>query len=307
MNQHEISAEYFVEKFDSPQMVLQIEEWLKKINTRYAVCDNARLQEYIMFILKAMVTPRASRTPAQNLSVWEDGWSQHTAALKKKRILLSDLKPKYFRPTKFFRFDKKIIYVENKNIEYDLFTIVRKIIFQNYLSGYSDIYELGCGSCQNLFMLGKMFPESALYGFDWTKASNIIADGLGKFLPNKICGKRFDMANVPEKKMIKPGSAVFTIHAMEQLGERFEELTQYLIECRPSIVVNYEPIIEMYDQDDLTDYLAYFYSIKRNYLNGYWPFLENLAARGKIEILKAVRPCIGGIIHEASLIVWRPR
>jgi len=306
MNFQKINADYFVKKFDCPQLASKIEEWLEGINTRHTVCDNAQLNEYIMFVLKTMATPRASRTPQQNLSVWEEGWSQHLTALNKKRILLADLKPKYFRPTKFFRFNKKVVCVENENIEYELFTVARKVIFQKYLPGYNDIYELGCGSCHNLLMLAKMFPKSTLHGFDWTKTSNAIADGLCKFLPNKISGKRFNMANVPGKKMIKPDSAVFTIHAMEQLGERFEELTRYLIECRPSIVVNYEPIVEMYDQNDLTDYLAYFYSIKRNYLSGYWPFLENLAAAGKIEIIKAVRPYIGGVIHEASLIVWRP-
>jgi len=307
MSYKTIDTEYFIKKFDCPQMALEIEEYLEKVNTRYTVCDIRQLHEYIMFVLKTMATPRASRTPAQNLSAWEDGWSQHLAALKKKTITQTDLKPKYFRPSKFFRFDKKIICVDNKNIEYDLFTLARTIIFQKYLAGYDDIYELGCGSCHNLFMLSRIFPESRLHGFDWAKASNIIANGLKNFLPNKIDGKKFDMVNVPKKNMIKPGSAVFTIHAMEQLGVGFEEIVNYLIKCRPAVVVNYEPVVEMYDQNDLTDYLAYFYSLKRNYLNGFWPFLEKMAAAGKVEVIKAVRPYIGGVIHEASLIVWRPR
>ena len=110
----------------------RIAEWLKGINTNYVICGTGQLHDYIMFVLKVMAAPRASRTPAQNLSAWEDGWRQHLAALKKKRILFSDLKPKYFHPSKFFRFDKKIVCVENENIEYDLFTVVRKIIFQKY-------------------------------------------------------------------------------------------------------------------------------------------------------------------------------
>lgn len=301
-----ITAEDFIRMFDCPGMIGEITAYLREIDTAYTVAGTDDFHRYILFVLKAMATPRASRTHEENLAVWESGWAQHFNVLKKKKISSDDLKPKYFRPAEFFRFDKKIVLVDNPNIEYDLFTLARRIIFEKYLSGYEDIYELGCGSCQNLFMISRIFPSARLHGFDWTKASNRIAKGLAKFIPNKIEGKNFDMMQVPKKNMIEPGSAVFTVHAMEQLGAKFEEFAWYLIKCKPGIVVNYEPIVEMYDQEDLADYLAYFYSVKRNYLNGYWSFLENLAKEGKIEIVKAVRPCLGGVIHEASLIVWRP-
>ena len=306
MSTKKITTAYLVEKFDCPQIADQITKWLKGVDTTYTVCSSQKLQEYIMFVLRDMVTPRASRTPQQNLDAWKTGWAQHLAALKKPKITINDLKPKYFRPASFFRFNKQIVQVKNKHIEYDLFTVVRKIIFLKYFSGYGDIYEVGCGSGHNLWMLAKLFPDARLHGFDWAKPSNTIANNLSHYLSNQISGTNFDMMKLPKEKLIKPGSAVLTIHAMEQLGENFEDFINYVIECRPALVVNYEPIIEMYDQNCLTDYMAYFYSVKRNYLNGFWSFLENLAAKRKIEIVKAIRPYIGGVIHEASLIVWRP-
>jgi hypothetical protein len=69
--------------------------------------------------------------------------------------------------------------------------------------------------------------------------------------------------------------------------------------------VNYEPIDEFYDPENLWDYLALKYSRKRGYLSGYLTSLQRLADAGRIEILEAIRPYLGGVYHEASLIAWK--
>ncbi|MCX5667168.1 MAG: hypothetical protein NTY34_02515, partial [Candidatus Omnitrophica bacterium] len=91
-----------------------------------------------------------------------------------------------------------------------------------------------------------------------------------------------------------------------QLGSRHEKLLSFIMKAKPQIVLHYEPILEFYDQDNLLDYLAYMYSRKRNYLTGFWSALGKLEKEGRAKIMTACRPFIGGVIHEASLIVWRP-
>jgi SAM-dependent methyltransferase len=218
-----------------------------------------------------------------------------------------DLKPGYFRGSKFLRYNKKLIVCDNTNIEYDLFIAARKIIFSQYLNGYNRIYELGCGSCQNIFMLAEMFPFARIIGLDWVEPSVAIASLLAKNLNRDITGKIFDMMNPPTDMKIDAGSAIVTIHALEQLDNNFDKLLSYIISAKPGIVIHYEPVLEFYDQDNLLDYLAFSYSRKRKYLCGFWPVLHKLQGDGKIEIIAARRPYLGGVIHEASLIVWRPR
>ena len=110
----------------------------------------------------------------------------------------------------------------------------------------------------------------------------------------------------PRRKIIEPGSAVITIHALEQLGRAYEKLLGWLLSSRPGLVINYEPVQEFYAEDNLLDYLALMYSRKRGYLTGLLTALRRLEGQGRIEILGAWRPYLGGVIHEASLIIWRP-
>jgi len=141
---------------------------------------------------------------------------------------------------------------------------------------------------------------------DWTNASARIAELLSKSQNGNIEGIVFDMMNPSSYIALKPHSAVFTIHALEQLGKKHEKLLSFIMAAKPDIVVHYEPIVEFYDQDNLLDYLAILYSRKRNYLSGFWTALCKLQEQNRIEILESRRPYPGGVIHEASLIAWRP-
>jgi len=64
--------------------------------------------------------------------------------------------------------------------------------------------------------------------------------------------------------------------------------------------------MEFYDEKNLFDYLALFYSEKRNYLSGFWTAIKQLEEEKKVEVIETYRPYLGGIIHEALMIVWRP-
>lgn len=282
-------------------------EKLYNVDTGYTFANKYELEEYIFNVLKLIYSNNIQRTVEQNLQTWEKGWSENLSFLSQNNVTsVEALKPKYFRESRFLRFNNELIVPDNLNLEYDLFVLSRYIIFSKYLSVYKNIYEFGCGSCQNLLMLSDVFPSKKLYGLDWAEPSIKIAKKLSETLDRNIEAFIFDMLNPSPDIVLKPKSAVITIHSLEQLGQRYDKLLSFIIAARPDIVVNYEPILEFYDEDNLLDYLAILYSRKRKYLSGYLTSLRELEKQNKIEILQAYRPYLGGIIHESSLIIWRP-
>lgn len=303
-----ITGDDFLRMFDChlDELPEQLLSGLNQVDTEYREANLAELEEYVLCVLNLINLPDTTRTKEENLEAFEKGWGENLESIISGKISLENLKPKYFRGSKFLRYSKKLIITDNLDLEYDLFTLARYLIFNKYLSRVEDIYEFGCGSCQNLFMLSEMFPSKRLYGLDWANASTRIAGLLSESQNRKIAGIVFDMMNPCPDIVLKPHSAVFTIHALEQLGKEHEELLSFILAAKPDIVFHYEPIVEFYDQDNLLDYLAVLYSQKRKYLSGFWPVLCKLQEQNKIEILESRRPYLGGVIHEASLIVWRP-
>lgn len=305
---HKISEEDFLGLFGclNDGLSEELSSRFERINTSYHIAGPDELQEYILQVLKLIHSPDIARSRDENYKVWETGWQEHLPHIGSDKIAASDLKPKYFRPSKFLRYNKNVIVTGNNDLEHDLFTMARLVIFLKYLRDSSAIYEIGCGSCQNLLMLSDLFSSKQLYGLDWSPASVDIAERLGRQKCGKVKGILFDMTYPSNKIAIIPGSTIFTIHAMEQLGPHHEKLLEFIMAARPGLVLHYEPIIEFYNQDNLLDYLAYIYSAKRNYLTGYWPSLCKLEKESKIKILTAHRPYVGGVIHESSLIAWKP-
>lgn len=114
------------------------------------------------------------------------------------------------------------------------------------------------------------------------------------------------MMDIKDARFIPRGSAIVTIHAFEQLGTNFAGILDFIIKSRPQIVVQYEPVLEYYSENNLYDFLALKYCRKRNYLENYLTALKQLEQQKRIEIIADYRPFLGGVLHESSLIAWRP-
>ncbi|MBW1702361.1 MAG: class I SAM-dependent methyltransferase [Deltaproteobacteria bacterium] len=305
-----ITVKSFCQLFRCSQFDLPdgFQKKLESINTNYKSATKLDGEQYVLQILKKINSPFIRRSKEENIAAWEKGWAENLAAFQNDSAE-DHLKPRYFHQSRFFRYNKRIIIPENPNIEYDLFTVVRYFLFKKYFKNYNSIYELGCGSCQNILMLSGLFPEKNYVGLDWSNASKKIADVIASKKNVRVTGYVFDMLN-PTNDLndlnIDNNSLVFSIHALEQLGRNYSKLISFLINKKPALVIHYEPIVEFYDKKNVYDYLAVMYSEKRNYLSGYLETLRNFEKKGKVEIIEAYRPYIGGIYHEASLVVWRP-
>jgi hypothetical protein len=289
-----------------PRNAKECAQYLKGVNTVHHQARQEELREYFLFVLKRINEPFILRSRRQNLSAFEKGWGENLRLLESGKLPGIALKPKYFKPSKFLRYKGELVVSSNLNLEYELFTAARNLLFKNYLAPYHNIYELGCGSSQNLLLLSEIFPEKELWGLDWARSSVRIIEFLAKKFNKNIKGRVFDMARPKTGLAFKPGSALFTVHSLEQLGGDFEKLVSTIISAKPAMVMHYEPIQEFYKANDWLDQLALAYSGKRNYLNGFYTYLLKLEKSGKIKIIAAKRPFLGGVIHEASLIIWKP-
>ena len=100
---------------------------------------------------------------------------------------------------------------------------------------------------------------------------------------------------------------MFTSGVIEQIASKFDKFVDFLLEKKPKMVVHIEPTYEVYDQDNLFDYLAAKFHKKRGYTRGYLTKLKKLEAEGKIEILKVKRLNFGSMFFEGyTSIIWRP-
>lgn len=288
-----------------PSVVDGFDKMLKDVNTSYHTASASDVERYHAEIFQRMSTPGARRSKDENYNVWENGWNQNLEEIKEK-FREDYLKPKYFRRSNYFRFNKSIILPENQNLEHDLFSIMRDYLFGKYFRGFDSAYELGCGSCQNVYALSKIYPKMKIIASDWTTASKQIAAIVNQNVSAEIIGCQFDMLDPPHNFDIEPNSIVFTIHALEQLNTGYENLIRYLLDKKPALVLNCEPIVEYYDETNIYDYLALQYSHARGYLSGYLSRLRDYEKAGRLKITEQFRPYIGGVYHEASLVVWKP-
>jgi hypothetical protein len=262
--------------------------------------------QYLHEMLELIRSPWIERSMQENRAAWERGWQHNLDEARAGGFAPDTLKPKYFRGHRCLRWQRGLVVSENRQIEYDLFVLARRLLFGWYLSGIRTIYEVGSGSGNNLWLLSDLFPDATIVGLDWVEPAVKLANELGSATGRKIEGRRFDMLNPDRNMMLEPGSAVVTIHALEQLGDQSGALLDWLAAAQPALVLHYEPILEFYDAANLLDYLALWYSERRRYLSGFWTAITARRDAGELEVLAAERPGVGGVYHEASVIIWRP-
>lgn len=236
--------------------------------------------------------------------VWENGWMENLVEFR-KNLDTECLGPKYFHSGLPIRFCKNFIKSENPKFQITLDLLVKRCLFELYGTTYQNIYEFGCGTGYNQVVLHEMFPDKNLYGFDLTNSAVEILKILREELGYNVTGKTFDFTKPDKSIQIADSSVVFTFAALEQIGEKNQAFIDYLVEQNVDTVVHLEPIVELYDDDNLLDYLAKWFHTKRHYLSGLLPYLEKLQADSKIEIEKIQRMHLGNHNHEAyTLIVW---
>ncbi len=282
-------------------------EFINKTNFRYTRLSPEKRDETILGVLKKIDSGQLTLAGKEGKSRWEKGWSENLSNFVAKGYDLDELIPKYVRPNQVLRLDRDYIMPVNADFELSFFTVLRLWLFKKYFKNFDSIYEFGCGPGYNLSLLAKMYPAKKLYGLDWSKAAVELVNLIGKKHNMNISGHIFDMFSPNSDIEIAENGAVMTIGGLEQLGKDHQEFVQFLIAKEPRLCIHVEPICELYEENNLVDYLAMKFHKQRNYLIGLLPYLEKLEDENYIRILKIHRMYFGSLFHDGwSLIIWRP-
>jgi hypothetical protein len=194
-----------------------------------------------------------------------------------------------------------------ENFDYKIHICFVDAILRHYSKGLKNVFEFGCGPAYHLIRLKKYDENINVFGTDWTTSSQKIIENINHILNMDIKGINLDFFNPDYNIEIPKNSAIYTVASLEQIGDEFGKIVDFMIEKKPSICIHMEPIDELLDKDILVDNLSIKYFRKRNYLNGFLPYLESLEEKNKIKILKKQRIFSGSYFIEGhSLIVWKP-
>ena len=152
-----------------------------------------------------------------------------------------------------------------------------------------------------------MFPSKKVYGFDFVQPSIDIVNDLREHRGLNAFGVAFNIMEPDFKIDVEDNSVIFTSGAIEQVASKFDKFINFILEKKPSLVVNIEPAYEVYNQDILFDYLAAKFHKKRGYTSGYLPRIKELEKQNKVDILKIKRLNFGSLFMEGfTCIIWRP-
>lgn len=281
-------------------------ELVQKYDFTYDILEQDELKETILLVLKTLESNKLSISGEDRREEWEKGWSENLNAFVENNYDVTTLVPRYMHKINIKRLFSDYIRPADENFELNIYTVYRHYLFQTYLSGYDCIYEFGCGTGYNLLIMAQLFPDKKLFGLDWADSSVKLVYLIGDSFKANIQGRIFNYFDPDYTLYIEDNSALITLNSLEQIGSNFGKYLEFLLAKKPCICINSEPFIELYQKDDLLDYLAIKYHKKRNYLNGYLSALRQLEMEGKIKIEKVQRVHFGNIFHEAqSFVVWR--
>jgi hypothetical protein len=281
---------------------------IDKSDFNYDLPTSGDRDQIILGVLKHLDSDAPTQVGEQRSDLWERCWSENLQNFVSSEFELDKLVPKFIKPGQPIRLNQQYVMPRNASFELAFFQVCRAYFGLKYFADAKSLYEFGCGTGFNLVALGKLLPHLKLNGLDWSLSACEMVNLIGKHHDLHITGSRFDFFAPDNELSIAADSAVMTMVALEQTGQRNRAFIDFLLAKRPKICLHMEPLIELYDENMLVDHLAMRYHRKRGYLSGLLPYLNELASMGKIEILETRRMFFGSLYHEGySFVVWRPQ
>lgn len=282
-----------------------IAEEVVKHNFSYGRLEQEARDAAILSVLRKLED--AAAAGEHRHCIWEMAWADAARRYDEAGGDLVALEPSFISATPYLRLSGDYAAPVDPRFESNYYRVLRAWLFRKYLRDARDVYEFGCGSGFTLAGLARLMPDCRLVGLDWAQPAVDLINRVADRHRLKLSARRFDFFHPDASMTLAPDAVAMTFAALEQIGSRFRDFADWLIERRPSLVINLEPIAEFYDPDKLFDQLALRYHHKRQYLAGYQPYLAELAKLGRIELVLARRLGMGNLFHEGySLLIWRP-
>jgi len=300
-----VTLEDFQEILDD-SLEQNLKERIANLNLEYIDLSDEEWKEREMWIQNLIDNPKTDASGEHRLAVWEKGWGANLEALKANQS--NSLVPGYFEKQQdYVAWRNRLVRPITPNFSYHILGINVRWLLQKYGRSAKAIYEFGCGTGHHLIQAREINPTASLYGLDWAEASQgIIKEMVEKGMLSNASGKRFDFFNPDYGIKIEPGSMVYTIAALEQVGTKHGKFIEYLLKSKPEICCHIEPIPEALDPSNPLDRWSVAYYEKRNYLSGFLDGLKELEKNGVLKIEKVRRTYVGNFFEGYTLIVWRP-
>ena len=261
----------------------------------------------ILDICNCLMSDTLPRAGKKRYCDWESGWKETLDLFIQSDFDIKSLIPQYYHDFSPARIEDSYIIPSQKDFIFQYFSVFRKWILYTYLLPFDHIYEFGCGTALNLLTLAEKFPQKKYYGFDWAISSIKIIDMIRKKLGLNIEAKKVNLLEPINDIDFKNNSGVFTFSSLEQVARNTDNFINLMLDKKPNMVVNIEPINEFYSKNNLLDYLALNYHKKRNYLWNYYTQLRELERKGHLRIVNFHHHKVGNIYNTAaSYIVWNP-
>jgi SAM-dependent methyltransferase len=280
---------------------------LKEYNLEYSRITSEEKDFYLRKVIGTLVTPFIVYSGPHRFKDWNKGWGNNLRNFKKTGSIDS-INPGYFNKYPIFRIDQEWVKAKSDNFEKKSLAIILDFIADKYFRNLNSIYEFGCGTGHHLLQIREVNQNAEIWGLDWVPSSQSLIKKLAKKLgDDKLFAYQFDFFKPDQNFRLKPKSGVYTVAALEQVGDNYKKYIDYLLKNKPAIVAHIEPIAELLNTDRLLDFLSVEYFKKRKYLSGFLTYLQMLEKKGKIKILRARRSNIGSLYIEGySTIVWKP-
>lgn len=281
------------------------EEGYNFINSSYRVIDGEELDKLIIDILNFIDHDDKVVGIRERACVWNTGWEENLEAFKKNKDDLSAVNPRFLKANQPVRLFQQYVVPSNPYFERDFSILFQYCLFSEYLMHFEHVYEFGCGSGFSTVNIAKLFPNMKIYATDFVPSAIQLINEIAEHHNFDICGSLFDMMDPDYDLNMRENSCALTVCSIEQVSNNFHAFIDYLIEKSPKRCIHIEPIYELYDEDNLVDYLAMKFHKKRQYPIGFLPYLEKLQSDGIIRIDKVHRVMCGGRNTEAySYIIW---
>jgi len=282
---------------------------IDNLDLSYQELTQSERDQVILNIINVLFEDDLVKVGKHRFETWEKGWFENLKLLK-QGLDPSTLIPKYFGKYNIARWKGDFVRGNSKHLDYyQIITLVDAYLHEYVGAKYDNLFEFGCGPSYHLLRFSEFNPNINLIGLDWTLASqNIIKEINTLGINDKIKGYNFNFYEPNYQIEIPESSAIFTVNALEQVGENYKDFINFLINKKPDLCLNFEPMPEILDKNSLVDQLCVMYSEKRNYLKGYLPYLQQLEQEGKIEIIDIKRLYGGSLYIEGSnVVIWKPK
>lgn len=275
---------------------------------RYELLQPDERDAYLLDVIETLMRSDHVVSGEHRRPDWEAGWSENLNQFRATGDL-SCLVPRYHSKHILVRWRQQIVKPLSRNFDYEIHRILVDWCIDEYMRKADAIFEFGCGPAYHLLRARSYNAGARLVGMDWTVASQeIIAEVVRRGIDTNAEGRHLDFLKPDYSIGIPSNSAIYTVAALEQLGPRFDNFLDFLLDKKPAICVHLEPIDEVMDSHQILDRLSVLYSRKRNYLTGFLTRLRSLEQEGKITIHKVQRTYTGSYFLEGhTLVVWSPR